>query len=389
MEKNETILHEFNNLILTTSTVATCSRDEIESFFRSTQNEVAYSEKLLDRLKKEIAANTSKIDELSEKEQQSKARLLEVATGTDDVLPQSIIEAYEAALRIQVEMTAAREQKIARERTRDELESRLQDLQTKEENTEKLSAQIDELVGNFSRMSEMVDKVKALAQSQNFGFRIIQAQEEERRRVAREIHDGPAQAMANVIFLAEVCEKLLEIDSARAKRELHELRQQVRGCLAETRKIIFDLRPMALDDLGLIPTVKRIADMLKERTGIKVNVKLSGTHNQQMPSHVEVGLFRIIQEALNNIEKHSNASEAQVSIDFQPDSIAAVIEDNGNGFEVVKNCVNSESFGLVGMRERVSLLDGQLEVNSHKGSGTEIAVKIPISAAVSDMKRLA
>ncbi len=239
---------------------------------------------------------------------------------------------------------------------------------------------LSELVEKADRMREIEDKIQGLVQSQNFGFKIITAQEEERRRVAREIHDGPAQAMANVIFLAEVCEKLIEIDTERAKRELFELRQQVRVCLTETRKIIFDLRPMVLDDLGLVPTVKKIADNLKERSGLQTSVKLTGLQGQLLDSRIEVSLFRIIQESLNNVEKHAEASEVQVLIDFQHDRVTAKVKDDGKGFDPYNKYKDSESFGLLGMRERVSLLHGELEINSRVGAGTEILVEIPLAA---------
>lgn len=238
-----------------------------------------------------------------------------------------------------------------------------------------------DLVAIADRMLEIEDKIQSLVQSQNFGFKIITAQEEERRRVAREIHDGPAQAMANVIFLAEVCEKLIEIDTDRAKRELFELRQQVRSCLTETRKIIFDLRPMVLDDLGLIPTVKKIADNLKERTGTQVTVKFSGLQGQPLDSRIEVSLFRIIQESLNNVEKHAGAAEVEVLIDFQYDCVTAMIKDNGKGFDPDNYSQDSESFGLLGMRERVSLLQGELKIHSYIGAGTQIMVRIPHDTA--------
>ena len=245
-------------------------------------------------------------------------------------------------------------------------------------------ALLSQLVEKADRMREIEDKIQGLVQSQNFGFKIITAQEEERRRVAREIHDGPAQAMANVIFLAEVCEKLIEIDTERAKRELFELREQVRGCLTETCKIIFDLRPMVLDDLGLVPTVKKIADNLKERSGLQISVKLTGLQGQPLDSRIEVSLFRIIQESLNNVEKHAEASEVQVLIDFQHDRVTAKVKDDGKGFDPSNKYTDSESFGLLGMRERVSLLHGELEINSQVGAGTEILVKIPLPTVVKE-----
>ena len=227
-------------------------------------------------------------------------------------------------------------------------------------------------------MHGIMEKVHTMVQTRDFGCKVIKAQEEERRRVSREMHDGPAQAMANVVFLAEVCEKLIDIDTSRAKNELQELRKQVLGCLQETRKIVFDLRPMTLDDLGLIPTVKKIADMLQERTGIKSSVTLLGRYDEPLDSQLEVSLFRIIQESLSNVEKHSNAMAVKIVIDVQEDAVAVSIADNGDGFEVMDNDNRKECFGLVGMQERVSLLRGKLTIDSELGSGTKITVQIPL-----------
>jgi len=162
----------------------------------------------------------------------------------------------------------------------------------------------------------------------------------------------------------------------RAKKELADLREQVRMCLKETRKIIFDLRPMTLDDLGLVPTVKRFLDTAKERSGIIPAVRLLG-EERRLDSYVEVGLFRTIQEAVNNVEKHAQASVINIVMEFRRDMLTVTIEDNGKGFDTAES-VGSESFGLVGMRERINLLNGELLIKSVKGTGTKITIKIQL-----------
>jgi two-component system sensor histidine kinase DegS len=210
-----------------------------------------------------------------------------------------------------------------------------------------------------------------------FAAKIIKAQEEERRRVAREIHDGPAQAMANVVFRAEVCERLLESDLARAREELKDLQEQIRYVLKETRKIIFGLRPMTLDDLGLVPTLRRVLDAMRERAGVFPELKVTG-EEKRLTSHIEVGLFRTVQEALTNVEKHAKATTVLVRLDYRPAMVTAVIEDDGQGFDPNADRSGAESFGLMGMQERIAILGGEFTVKSHEGRGTKVLLKVPL-----------
>jgi len=388
MEKSEKMAHDFNNLINSTRTVVAYSKNEMGDFCQLAQREAADIQKELDRLQLVIGDRELQMKELVEKEGLSMGALFESRENEKIPLLQLRKQAYHSALEKRIQWIMMREEDLCLKQKYKELAERLTVLHEIKVRTEKISLQMGDFANGFKDKNEVVEDIKALVQNQNFGFKIIKAQEEERRRVAREIHDGPAQSMANVVFLAEVCERLIGFDSARAKRELCELRDQVRGCLTETRKIIFDLRPMTLDDLGLIPTIKRIADMAKERTGIQVYIKLSGTPAEHLDSHIELGLFRIIQEALHNVEKHSNATEAQIFMEFQDDYVAVIIEDNGNGFDVTNHHHHTGNFGLIGMRERVNLLDGELEIYSQQGKGTRISVIVPLSP-LTDIQQLA
>ena len=131
---------------------------------------------------------------------------------------------------------------------------------------------------------------------------------------------------------------------------------------------------MTLDDLGLVPTVKRILDTVKERSGIIPAIRVLG-EERRLDSYVEVGIFRTIQEAVNNIEKHAEATVINLVIEFRRDILSVTIEDNGKGFDTAEN-VGSESFGLLGMRERINLLNGEFTIKSLKGTGTKISVKV-------------
>jgi two-component system, NarL family, sensor histidine kinase DegS len=212
------------------------------------------------------------------------------------------------------------------------------------------------------------------------GLRIIKAQEEERLRVAREIHDGPAQSMANVVLRAEICEKLMAVDPDNVKAELQDLKEMVKISLHEVRKIIFNLRPMVLDDLGIIPTLRRFITELQKRTDMSIELVVLGGENERLSGTLEVAIFRIVQEALNNILKHAGAKRCVIKMEIIAGRVNITIVDDGCGFDTehVMKGTEMDCFGLLGMRERVQLLDGQIRISSATGKGTEIHVRIPV-----------
>ncbi|MBE3589491.1 MAG: sensor histidine kinase [Firmicutes bacterium] len=214
---------------------------------------------------------------------------------------------------------------------------------------------------------------------QRTGFSIIRAQEEERRRLARDIHDGPAQLLANVVFRIEVSQKLLSIDRDRALAELEQLKTLVRHSLQDVRKIIFDLRPMALDDLGLIPALRGYLSAFGERTGLATDLVLHGAE-RRLPPAVEVAAFRIAQEALSNAWKHGDAARVTVTVRFEPGQLSVAVEDDGAGFHVEEALQRQGGFGLLSMRERAGLVGGSLEIVSAPGEGTTVLAVIPIPA---------
>lgn len=353
------------------------SKGQIFDIYEAARNEMENVKKDVERIKQKTVEIIFHVDELEKKERRARLRLMEVSRNFHVYSEQDIKDAYDEASDIQVQLAVAREQERNLRHRRDDLEMRLKSLKNTVAKAENLVSQVGAVLGYLARdMGGVVTQIESLQQSHIFGAKIIKAQEEERRRVAREMHDGPAQTMATLVFRAEVCERLVDIDIERAKSELSDLREQVRACLKEIRKIIFDLRPMTLDDLGLIPTLKRFLDTMKERTGIAAEVRVIGKE-KRLDSYLEIGLFRLIQEALNNVEKHAHASCVTVVIEFRTGFISAVVEDDGQGFDPEKSG-DDDSFGLLGMKERVNLLSGELDITSQQGQGTKVVIKVPL-----------
>ena len=364
-----------NQIVTNTIAAVELGKTQIYDIYEAARNEVENVKKDVERIKQETIDIIFKVDELEKNERRSRLKLVEVSRNLSVYSEDDIRKTYDETKNIQVELAVTRAQEQNLRRQRDDIEIRLRSIKDTVVKAEQLTTQVGAVLGYLGdQMGGVALQIESMQQSQLLGSKIIKAQEEERRRVSREIHDGPAQAMANIVFRAEVCERLIDIDVIRAKKELGDLREQVRTCLKETRKIIFDLRPMTLDDLGLVPTVKRILDTVKERSGIIPAIRVLG-EERRLDSYVEVGIFRTIQEAVNNIEKHAEATVINLVIEFRRDILNVTIEDNGKGFDTAEN-VGSESFGLLGMRERINLLNGEFTIKSLKGTGTKISVKV-------------
>ncbi|MDD4570675.1 MAG: histidine kinase, partial [Tepidanaerobacteraceae bacterium] len=294
---------------------------------------------------------------------------------------EDIKAAYEEAKDIQIRLSLERQQEIQLREKRDDLERSLKGMLNILNQSEHLMMQLGVALGFLKGNLENVSgHLSDINEKRNLAAQIIKAQEEERRRVAREIHDGPAQTLANIVIQTEICERLLEKDLNEAKNELNGLKDIVRSSLQELRKIIFDLRPASLDDLGLRAVTKRYCDEFQEDTGIKADFRLFGD-KMRLESDIEVTLFRIIQEVLTNVKKHSKAKNAVVKLEFGDEKVNLVVTDDGIGFETSKKDgkFTEQHFGLMTIKERVSLLNGTFAIESAPSQGTKIFVTIPFS----------
>src|SRR5579859_4459276 len=203
---------------------------------------------------------------------------------------------------------------------------------------------------------------------------IFQAVEAERLRIARDLHDGPAQVLADLVLKAEILDRIAQRTPEALPAELEEFRSLVRNAVADMRRFMFDLRPDSLDDLGLVATMKRFSSEYQDRTGIICRFNVSG-EDRRVGSQLEEAIFRIIQEALNNVQKHAGAKTAEVVVALQPGKVAAKIRDDGSGFDPANPPSGGrQQLGLLGMRERAEALGGRIEIRSQPGRGTEIEV---------------
>lgn len=356
------------------------SKDEI---FRIGEQCRKDYESLADELKDVKRMVIEVIDDGDKLETQSRfarKRLSEVSMHFKDYTEAEVRDAYEKAHQLQMELTMKRQMEKQLRDRRDDIERRLHGLTETIDRAEHLVSQIS-VVMNYlmSDLKQVGEALEDAKQKQEFGLRIIEAQEEERKRVSREIHDGPAQMMANVMMRSDLIERVFREHGEQAGMgEIKNLKKMVRNALYEVRRIIYDLRPMALDDLGLVPTLKKYLQTIEEyHSDIKISFVSMG-NEKRLPAKFEVALFRLVQESVQNAIKHAEAQEIKVKLELTRNSISVVIKDDGKGFDM--NMDKPESFGILGMKERVELLQGQLSIDSKVGRGTIVIIQVPLES---------
>lgn len=212
---------------------------------------------------------------------------------------------------------------------------------------------------------------------------VINAQEAERQRLSRQMHDGPAQTLSNLIVQTEISARFLDIDLARAKEEMNNLKMADMSTFKEVRTFIFELRPMMLDDLGLFPTVKRYAESFQEQTGCEVTLSIKGSE-RRLQSYEEVMIFRALQELIGNAYRHNQEGtvklQISVSLGIDESIIKVSVSDNGRGFDP-NGAEKPGRLGLKIIRERVEMLGGYMELDTGIGRGVRVTFQVPVLEA--------
>lgn len=352
------------------------SRDEIFEISEEARRNYDEIKAELEDIKVRVVEHIEKADQLEEKVKASRKRLSIVNRDFDKYSEEEIRFVYEKTHEMQMELIVLRkEEKTLRER-RDELERRLLSLGNTVDRSiglaNKISVILSYLYEDFKQVNIALEEAR---EKHKFVLQIIEAQEEERKRISREIHDGPAQMLANILLRYEIIDRgLQEGKTKEVIEEIRATREMVRFSLRDVRRMIHDLRPMALDDLGLIPTLNKYIDDLSKYT--KKNIEFIAIGEpRDLQENYEIVLFRLVQEALQNAIKHADANLIKVKIEIRKDLVTLFIIDDGKGFEPKKTTY--ENFGIKGMKERVEMLKGKFEIDTNLGKGTRVRIRVP------------
>ena len=364
----------FNRMVET----ITSSKDDI--FIISEKSRQSFEEMQVELaiVKEKIKEAIEKSDNLERNTQLAKQRLVFVSKSFDKYSDNQIREAYEFTQQLQVDLAISLNEERQLRDKRDDLERRLRSLSDTIERADHIVNQVNVvlnyLVSDLKNVGQALEQAKL---KQDFSMRIIAAQEDERKRLSREIHDGPAQMMAHVLMRSDLIERVYRDKGIeQALKELQELKSNVRNALSEVRRIIYDLRPMALDDLGVVPTLKKYLSTVEEyNSGVTIHFQSIGADRRLSPD-IEVSLFRLVQEGVNNAIKHAKPTEIWVKMEWRKNDVNVIVKDNGIGFNK-DNMAKGQSFGIIGMQERLELMQGTMKIASELHKGSTFLFQVP------------
>ena len=335
-----------------------------QEFIEETQTEYDRTRGALQEIRVLIKQSTAEVSRLTQKNSQitTYVRQLKIDTAPRE----DIKNGYESLLNDQQRLFTMRGQ--------------LEKLQSDQQNLERLATLQGKLLENAGTGMLSGDGSageKPMADTSNV-IRIIEIEESTRKSLVRKMHDGPASSLSNFILQAEICERLFDNDPERARTELDVLKSTAVNTFSKVKDFIFDLRPMMLDDLGIVPTLRSYALSLSKKSDIDATVTTTGIE-QRLPGHLEVTIFSAVQQLASNARTHGQATEIQIQIDITPDQVTVVVEDNGKGFdtEAIFDSPSSKTLGLPTLQERLAMLNGELTVTSGMGQGTRAEFYIP------------
>lgn len=343
---------------------STSTESPWEEFQKEIENEYEQSQRSLREVTLMLEQSQSELGKLTQRNAAITTHLQQVQAQLDTMPRQDIRTAYNHALEAQQRLLMMRGQ--------------LDKLQNDQENLQRYCNILEKVRALLDKDMPKSKPARSGEGSANLEM-VINAQEAERQRLSRQMHDGPAQALSNFIVQTEIANRLLDIDSKRAKEELDSLKNSAMNTFKEVRTFIFELRPMMLDDLGLFPTVRRYVDNFKEQSGLEVNLTLKGSE-RRLESYLEVMIFRALQELMGNAFRHNldNPLKPQINIQISMDENITKVSviDTGKGFEPA-TIEKKHGLGLKLIRERVELLGGYMEIDSDVAKGARITFQVP------------
>ncbi len=329
------------------------------AFQDNARTEVELSERTLTEIKSMLDQIQGEVNKLAQRNTAITVHLQQIQSQIDSLPRADIRMAYDAALDAQQRLFVMRGQ--------------MEKLQSDQTHLTKYIRVLKQIL-EYSDVVKPAEERKAESSTASVEM-LINAQEGERQRLSRQMHDGPAQALSNFILQTEIAMRLFDIDQSRAKDELVNLKTSAMSTFQKVRNFIFELRPMMLDDLGLIPTVKRYTDTFKEQTQLDLSLQITGQEKRLEP-YIEVLIFRALQELLGNAARHSQCTHIKEMINLEEEVVRVSVDDDGKGFDPAV-IHNSGCLGLRLIKERVEMLGGEVIFDSVIGKGTRISLVVP------------
>ncbi len=351
------------------SSVVADSKEELIDLVSS---EISTIKRKLTEIKAQIEQTQMMVDREQQRNTDIATEIQNIHNNLDTVPREDIRDRYDEALDARFRLATMRGQL-------EKFQDNYANLETKQQ----LLSQILSKFQGVDLIEDVTDAAEGTPKGALNIIRIVQAQEEERQRLARQMHDGPAQSLTNFILQAEICQRLFDRNPERAGEELNNLKTAASSTFQKVRDFIFDLRPMMLDDLGVVPTVRRYVDSFKEKNDIETDLEVTG-EDRRLETHREVMIFRAIQGLMVNSRDYASASQLRVRLDFGQ-NVKISVQDNGRGFdpEAIFDAddagrTDPRGQGLVTLKEQFELVGGSMSVSSNESDGTQIRLELPL-----------
>jgi two-component system, NarL family, sensor histidine kinase DegS len=343
------------------------SWDQFAEFCRRGSEQIQRELKEIDML---IQQTSSEVDRYMQANTRTVARMRQIESSFDTAPRDDIRKSYSALVENQQRLFTMRGQ--------------LEKLQSDQKHLTRI-AELYERVLTYAPPDDVESNdftAAGSAASQAMVISIIEAQEQERLRLSRQMHDGPAQSLTNLVLQAEICERLFDRDPERTRTELAELKKSVINAFKTVKVFIFDLRPMMLDDLGLVPTVRRYVGGITEGGYTGLTLKVTGK-DMRIASHKEITIFRVIQALIHIGREQNQASAISIHLNIEEDEVQIIVEDNGVGVDLDESLTSPDAIklNLPTLRERIEMLGGTFRFSGAPGQGLRVTFTLPTDLA--------
>ena len=338
-----------------------------EQLKESLDQKVQQAELKLEGVSKKIKQSQAEVDKLAQRNVANSAKIRKIKENIEEFTAKVVRDVYDESLDAQQRLFVMRGQ--------------IEKLKSEQVHLQDFIMQMQD-IGGFLTRTPLLEGGETELNAAELIESVIQAQEAERHRLSSKMHDGPAQALSNFILQAEIAQRLFDMDLDQAREELDDLKANANATFTKVRDFIFELRPMMLDDLGLVPTLRHYFEAFKEQNEIDVNFAATGTE-RRLDGYMEIMIFRAVQELVSNAARHSKANIIKVHMDTGEEQIVIDVEDDGKGFNVEQAL--DGSMGIKVIKDRVEILKGEFNIDTAIGQGTRIGFAIPTGSEGQDV----
>jgi two-component system sensor histidine kinase DegS len=354
------------------------SRENIFEINQDCENHCLRLETEIQGINKQIQQVIETVDKLQILERQARIRLMEVSRRFDTMTETDIKKAYENAQAMQIKLQEAQQEEQYLQLRRQELENQIRQYRRINKKADSLlhnaSLALKLMQGSSDKLSDTIEKVNRKNQLELW---IVEMQEAERRKIARELHDGPAQSLASMLIRLDLVMHMLPEKDHEIRHEIQNIKAIGSESITDVRSIMYDLKPYLMHEQGLHATLKDYFNEYEAKYSFFIDYVTFG-QQRQYDLALEVGLLRMVQEAITNVRKHAGVNKALVKFEDNGSHLTLVIKDEGKGFDFGEIRQQRESYGIVGMQERVKIFGGELEIFSRPGEGAQIIIKVPL-----------